>query len=88
MPPMCYPASTHFKMCFNTLLSGFLPETSDVVLLHVIYQDVTESKAGYIRGRGVREAEAHTRKYSRIYYFFVNFRADELTIQTSFKSMV
>ena len=42
--------------------------------------DVTVSKTGYIRGRGLRAAEAHTRKYSRIYYILVNSQADKLDI--------
>jgi hypothetical protein len=33
----------------------------------------TEADRG-IKGMGAREAEAHTRKYSHIYYFFVKFR--------------
>jgi len=74
MPSRCYTASTHLKSCFNALLSGLLLETSEVVLLHVIYQDVTASKAGYIRGRGPRETEDHTRKYPHIYNFLANSR--------------
>jgi hypothetical protein len=38
----------------------------------VIYQGVKESKAD-ISGGGLRESEAHTRKYSRIYNFFKYF---------------
>ena len=38
----------------------------------VVYQGVTESKAGYIRGMGAREAEAHTRKCPHKYIFLEN----------------
>ena len=52
-----------------------MPEAEvDVDILNVcfgdvVYQGVTESEAAYI-DRGPREAEAHTREYSRIYNFF------------------
>ncbi len=37
---------SEFSKSFSAgFLSGFLPETNEVVQLHVIYQDVTESKA-------------------------------------------
>ena len=63
-----------------------MPEAEvDVNILNVgfgdvIYQDVTASEAGYIRWRGPREPEAHTRKYSQIYNFLANFQADKLVI--------
>jgi len=73
------PPVPTLKTCFNTLLSGFLPEASEVVPLHVIYQDVTESKAAYI-GRGPRDTEVHTREYPHIYNFLANFQADKYDI--------
>ena len=62
MPSSRYTSSTHLKTCFNAHFRMFLRETSEVVLLHVIYQDVTESKAGYIRGRGAEERDMWAKK--------------------------
>jgi hypothetical protein len=47
MPPRCYPASTYLKTCFNTLLSGFLPETIAIsqppkALQKALHYDVLE----------------------------------------------
>ena len=46
------PPVPTLKRAFNTLLLGFLPETSEVVLLQVIFQGVAASEAEYIETGG------------------------------------
>ena len=53
----------------NRYTEEFKPETSEVVLLHVIYQDVTESKAEYI-GWGVDTQLTRANGFTSHIYFF------------------
>ena len=64
------------------------PGNLNVGFGEVGYQGVKESGAAHIRRGGLRETDAHTRKFPLIYNFLANFQADKLVIKTTYKSTI